>query len=415
MAPKLSKIRGWHGRHACLFVWDQRHAHSSKLCWPAGCSGDEQRSWVDHGQHQLDELFNVQFSFLEVSVVCVQERSCLKPFLMPASGQGSNFFMTLLQGGTSGGVIASTLLSKPLSRSLLRAGHLGAVMATVMGPSTRHSRRHVGACLCRQTSFHRRLADAPGHVVCGGLWSRGRGVTSRPRRVVGTPEMLVGIPCLPHGRVRLVTMARRREQMMQIIRQPPKMLTSLPICLQTPPTAWKSTILAIGRQLQDIDVTTIRDGVVCHPSLQAGPGRRHSRASPTLTTSGLVLRSKNFSPSRAWRCTRKGRQASPRLTRVVTHGQLLWPGSTCGCPGQRAQERSCFGWKCTQRSASTSETSTVSQDVPANDAGLATRLSRIQSLAQSVTDFQHDPCSLLATQTLNPKTKNLKPECSLWG
>ena len=42
--------------------------------------------------------------------------------------------------------------------------------------------------------------------------------------------------------------------------------TSLPFGPRAPPTAWVSTIQATDLQLQDT-----RDGVVCHPSLQAEP------------------------------------------------------------------------------------------------------------------------------------------------
>ena len=126
-------------------------------------------------------------------------------------------------------------------------------------------------------------------------------------------EVLVGIPCLPHRSVRLVASVRPRVEMVQAVRQLPKMSMFLPLAPRAPPTAWDRTIQAIDSQLQDTVVTIVRDG----PRKAALQGLSNAYEEWVGTA------------EQEPRCTGSGRQACPRMTRVVTRGQSRWAGCTC--------------------------------------------------------------------------------------
>ena len=97
------------------------------------------------------------------------------------------------------------------------------------------------------------------------------------------------------------------------------------------------------------------------------------------------------------KCTGRGRQACPRVARVVTRGQSRWAGSTCSSRpfrwvATRAKELRSALLRWTEvhpsiRAMLASETSSVSQGALTTATGLATRLSQVRSLAQSVIDL----------------------------
>ena len=165
-------------------------------------------------------------------------------------------------------------------------------------------------------------------------------VTSDTGGLWGASEVLVGILCPPHRTVRFVTMARPREQMVQVIRQLPKVPISSPFGPRAPPTAWEKHHAGHGSsasrhrhhhprwgRLPPVTSGVLQGGGIAGPLQHPRRVGRHCGAG-ALRHHGHGVRG-----------------ACPRIARVVTEGHGL------GLPAVYSGHGACIGLKCTPGSA----------------------------------------------------------------
>ena len=256
--------------------------------------------------------------FFECTFMLIVYLACvLFTFLMPASGYpsaGVKSFWALANdtaaGSTSGGVLLAVENRKP-TPTWMRSWCLGACciavspgwqwsqsQAPVMPHQPGHSRRHVAACLRRWASFRHRegLADrtwaALRPAVCASFRSRGRGGRPLSGQSPATSQLaqrtyLGLLPpkegCGEHQKCWSASLARTTGPSGWLRLPDPgsRWCRSSASCrrYQCPsfsvqehhPLLGKATFSPSIVSFRTFIQATIRDVVVCHPSLQAGP------------------------------------------------------------------------------------------------------------------------------------------------